>query len=519
MKKIFQHAGRDIPASFVVFLVAVPLCLGIALGSNAPVISGIIAGIVGGIVVGAISGSNLSVAGPAAGLITTVALILDNLKDPVTKQPLFEAFLLAVVLAGIFQIILGLIKAGKVADFVPVSVLKGMLAAIGILLIFKQFPHLVGYDADFEGDESFFQKDNHNTFSEIGLALMNTTPVAIVIGVLGLCLQWFWDSVYFPFKKYKNLMPAPLVVVLLALLLNAIALPMGVGIKEEHMVALPIPDSILQMKALWHFPDVRFLNHPGVWMAAVEIAIIASLESLLSVQAIDKLDPLKRVTPSNRELIAQGFGNSVSGLLGGLPVTSVIVRSSANLNAGAVTKLSTISHGIILLASLLFFPHILNQIPLCALASILIYTGFKLAKPALFKEQWQKGKMVFIPFILTVISILLTDLLLGIAIGLLLGVYFVIRSNYKVAIRSANMDEQFLIKFSSQVTFLNKTLLRQKLAEISNGANVIIDLSPCDFMDNDIHEMLEDYKVKAKINSIKLNFRYLNEKQEKKFNL
>ncbi len=520
MKKIFRHAGKDLPASLVVFLVAVPLCLGVALGSNAPILSGVIAGIVGGMIVGSLSGSQLSVSGPAAGLITTVVVILDNLKDPTTGVPIFEAFTLAVVIAGVIQILLGLLKAGKIADFVPVSVLKGMLAAIGLLLIFKQFPHLVGYDKDFEGDEAFFQKDGHNTFSEIELAFMNITPLAVIIGFVGLAVQWFWDSSLFPAKKYKYIIPAPLIVVLLAVLLDYILDRAGGGIRDEHMVALPLNKGIEDFGSLiLNTPNIQHLKNVEVWKGAIEIAIIASLESLLSVQAIDKLDPLRRNTPVNRELMAQGVGNTVSGMLGGLPITSVIVRSSANLNAGAQSKLSTIMHGAILLLSLLFFPNLLNKIPLCALASILIYTGYKLASPVLFKEQWNKGTTVFLPFLITILSILLTDLLIGIAIGLLVGVFFVIRSNYKVAIRMANEKDQYLIKFSNQVSFLNKALLKSTFDKIPPKSIVSIDLSQCHFIDNDILDMLRDYETKAAHEKIRLDYRYLNDHQKEKMKI
>lgn len=511
MKKFFLHAGNDIPASLVVFLVAVPLCLGVAVGSNAPVLSGLIAGVSGGIVVGFISKSQLSVAGPAAGLITTVAMIIG-------KLPAFEAFLLSVVIAGLIQLAFGILKFGRIADFVPVSVLKGMLSAIGLLLIFKQLPHLVGYDTDFEGDESFFQPDGHNTFSELEYAFQSITPLAVLIGFGGLVIQWFWDSKWFPAKKHKHLFPAPLMVVFIAVVINNLARSAN-AIPDTHMVKLPVMGHISEFGSLITFPDIQYLKLPDVWIGALEIAIVGSLESLLSVQAIDKLDPQRRVTPMNRELTAQGLGNAVSGLLGGLPVTSVIVRSSANLQAGAKSKTSTIMHGVILMISLLFFPQILNTIPLCALASILIYTGFKLAQPAVFREQWNKGKLVFYPFLITIAAILFTDLLKGIAIGLLVGVYFVIRSNYREAIRVANDGHNYLLKFSRQVSFLNKTLLKSKLDIIPHRSSVVVDLSKCHFMDSDIQEMLKDYMTLCKHRQIRLQFKYLNDIQAKRFNL
>lgn len=529
MKNYLKHLGHDGPASIVVFLVAVPLCLGIAVGSGLPPIMGLIGGIIGGLIVGLISNSNLSVSGPAAGLIATVSIITAQISDELLKSgvpapeimnKMLAIFLLIVFIAGIIQVALGLLKAGVVVSFVPVSVLKGMLTAIGILLILKQLPHLVGYDADFEGDQEFFQLDGRNTFSEIEVALMHITPLAAVIGVLGIGIQFFWDSKYFPLKKIKHLIPGPLIVV---------AMGAGVSyyffnvqspwqIKTEHMVTIPVLVNLSKMGEIVRMPDFTAIGKWVVWMGAIQIAIIASIESLLSVEAIDKLDTEKRRTNLNRELIAQGTGNMAAGLMGGLPVTSVIVRSSANVTAGAKTKMSAILHGVILAASVLFFPKILNLIPLSALAAILIYTGFKLAKPSIFSAEFKKGRAVFIPFMVTVIAILLSDLLIGICIGILVGLFFMIKSNFHAALRFAEQDNTYLIRFGNQVTFLNKLLLKTKLDSIAPGSSVLIDVSRSNFIDHDIVEMLSDFTVLAEKTGILLEIKYKNDNQRDTLN-
>lgn len=530
MTKYFNSLKSDLPASLVVFLVAVPLCLGIALGSGVPPISGLIAGLAGGIVVGLISNSHLSVSGPAAGLIATVAVIVLDAKKYFLSHGYAELeassnalglLFLAVVLAGVLQVLLGITKAGKIVNFVPVSVLKGMLTAIGVLLILKQLPHLVGYDADFEGDESFIQPDGHNTFSEIVLALNKVSPVAMLIGAVGLCVQFFWDSKLFPFKKYKYIFPAPLMVVLLGIVLNALVAviyPTEV-IRAEHMVSLPVLKDYAEIGSLIQLPGFSFIGLTILWLAAAKIGVIASIESLLSVEAIDKLDEQKRTTNPNRELIAQGTGNIVSGMLGGIPVTSVIVRSSANANAGAKTKLSTILHGILIAIGLLVFPTLLNLIPLSALAAILIYTGFKLAKPSVFKEQYFHGKAVFIPFLVTIFAILLSDLLIGILIGIVVGVFFIMLTNFKASLRFASNDGLHVIRFGHQVTFMNKIILKEKLDSFVEHDYVVIDLHGSSFIDYDILEMLHDFNIHASAANIRVEYKFKNNRQLKKYKL
>ena len=381
MKKYIKNLQSDLPASLVVFLVALPLCLGIALGSKVPLFSGIIAGVIGGIVVGFLSGSPLSVSGPAAGLTAIVAAAI-------LKLPTFETFLLAVVIAGIIQLVLGFLKAGILGDYVPNSVIKGMLAAIGIILILKQLPHLVGFDKDFLGDETFSQADNENTFSEILNAFGFITPGAALIGFISIAILVLFENKKIKENSILKQIPAPLLVVAIGLIINEVlnANNSSLAIQAEHLVNLPVAKNMSDFIGLFSKPDFSQLNNSTMWTVAITLAIVASLETLLSIEAIDKIDPYKRVTPTNRELKAQGIGNIISGLLGGLPVTSVIVRSSANVNAGAISKKSAIMHGILLFASVLLIPNLLNKIPLSALAAILIFTGYKLTKIPMIKE-------------------------------------------------------------------------------------------------------------------------------------
>ncbi|MBS3914733.1 MAG: SulP family inorganic anion transporter [Bacteroidetes bacterium] len=514
MKKPFSSLRYDLPASIVVFLVAVPLCLGIAVASGVPPVTGLLSGIIGGIIVGAISGSSLSVTGPAAGLISTVALIIADV-------PVFEAFILSVLLAGLIQVVLGTIKAGIIVNFVPVSVLNGMLVAIGLLLILKQFPHLVGYDHDFVGDEALMEADGSNTFKDLKLALAHISPLASIIGLLGLTIQFFWDSKLFPSKKLKLLIPGPLAVVFTGIGINQIMIGMNspLAIQAEHMVNIPVLVGIHELTTIIRFPDFSYIGSSIVWIAAFKIAIIASIESLLSVEASDKLDEKKRITNVNRELIAQGAGNITAGLIGALPVTSVIVRSSANIYAGAKSKLSTILHGTIILLALFLFPRILNLIPLSALAAILIYTGLKLANPKVFSKQWKIGFPVFIPFVVTIVAILLSDLLYGVCIGILVGIYYIIRSNFHQSFRVAVTDNNYLLKFGSQVSFLNKIILKNSLENIPNGARVLVDFSSCNFMDHDIAEMIKDFSVHCRKEQIELEYKFLNDDQKQQLKI
>lgn len=499
MKKYLRHAGADVSASIVVLLVALPLCLGIALGSGAPLFSGIIAGVVGGVVIGALSGSQLSVSGPAAGLTVIVV-------TAITKLQVYEAFLLAVVIAGILQIIFGYLKAGIIGDYVPNSVIKGMLAAIGVILIMKQFPHLVGYDADFEGNESFNQANNENTFTAIANAFNYITPTALIIGAVSIVLLIFWESKLIKSIKPLKALPGPLVVVLVGTIINEyfrVSNPSYV-LESKHLVSLPVAQDAASFLSFFTFPDIGFLKNPDVWISGITIAIVASLETLLGIEACDKMDPLKRVTPTNRELKAQGVGNMVSGLIGGLPLTSVVVRSSANIASGAKSKLSTIFHGAMLLLCVMLIPGLLNKIPLSALAAVLIFTGYKLAKVSLFKEFFRKGLDQFIPFVVTIVAILFTDLLVGIIIGIAVGLFFMIRSNFRSAVVIVNDENNYLMRFRKDVSFLNKPIVKKKLESIPPKAYVLIDTTRADFMDKDVLEEINNFLQHAHMKKIRV---------------
>jgi MFS superfamily sulfate permease-like transporter len=482
----------DLPASVVVFLVALPLCLGVALASGAPLFAGVIAGVVGGLVVGMISGSALSVSGPAAGL-TTIVL------SSITTMGSFEAFLVAVFLAGVIQVALGLVNAGSIGNYFPSSVIKGMLAAIGIILLLKQIPHSVGYDKDFVGDESFLQSDGENTFSELGRALAYFNGGAVVISIVSLFILILWERPFFKTKKIVTLLPAPLLVVATGIILNeffkSVAPALAIGV--EHLVSLPVATDVGSFIRQFTLPDFSSLLTRDCWIIAFTIAVVASLESLLSIDAVDKLDPYKRTTPLNLELKAQGFANMISGLIGGLPITAVIVRSSANIAAGARTKTSAITHGLLLLLTALLIPGLLNKIPLACLAAILLTVGYKLAKPSIFKNMYHKGKDQFIPFVTTVLAILLTDLLIGIFIGMSIGLFFVLKTNFHRALFSVNENGNYLIRLTKDVSFLNKSLLRQTFREIPDGSSVIIDGSRSAFIDQDILETISDFRESA----------------------
>ena len=498
MKKYLNNAGADLSASVVVFLVALPLCLGIALGSGAPLFAGLIAGIVGGIVIGSLSGSQLSVSGPAAGLTAIVVTAIG-------KMPSYEAFLLSVVIAGGIQLIFGFIKAGVFGDYVPSSVIKGMLTAIGIILILKQIPHLVGYDKDFEGDYTFVQTDANNTFSSITSAINRITPLAAIIGVACLIVYIIWDKILYHKGRFFQLIPAPLVVVITGVLMNQF-LQNGASLvlKGEHLVNIPKAANTGEFISFFTLPDFSFISLPIAWTTGLTIAIVASLETLLNIEAADNLDPYHRVTPTNRELKAQGIGNFISGMIGGLPVTSVVVRTSANINSGAKTKMSAIFHGILLLLCVALIPGVLNLIPLSALAAILIYTGYKLAKPSIFVDLYKRGFDQFIPFIATVSVIIFTDLLTGIVIGITIGLFFVIRSNFKSSLMVVHDDNRYLFRFRKDVSFLNKPLLKNKLEKVPADSYVLIDITRADFIDKDVVEVINDFNKHASLKNIRV---------------
>lgn len=505
---LFKHWKRDVPASIVVFLVALPLCLGIALASGAPLISGLISGIVAGIVVGSLSGSHLSVSGPAAGL-TVIVL------NAITTLGTFELFLVATVLAGLIQIAMGTLKAGIVGMYFPSSVIKGMLAAIGLILIMKQIPHLIGVDTDAFGEMDFRQADGSNTFSFLAESLGNFYLGSMVIGLICLALLILWEQPFMKNNKVVKNIPGALVAVAVGLLISfliSMFFP-EYTITPEHLVNLPDLSSMQNPTDVLIFPDWSALLNPQVYVVAVTIAIIASLETLLSIEAVDKLDPEKRKTPQNKELFAQGVGNTIAGLLGGLPMTAVIVRSSTNLSARAKTKASAILHGVLLFLSIAFFAQFLNFIPLAALAAVLIMVGYKLSKPTLYKMQYKLGRQQFVPFITTVVAILFTDLLVGILIGMSVGVYFILRANYKVSHyyhqEETDNDGRMNIKIqlSEHVSFLNKANLLLTLEELPADSDVVIDGSLTKEIDYDVLEVLHGFDSSANGKNINLELK------------
>ncbi|MBM3982613.1 MAG: sulfate transporter [Planctomycetes bacterium] len=481
--------ARDLTAGLVVFLVALPLCLGIALASNAPLFAGLIAGIVGGVLVGLLSGSHTSVSGPAAGLTAVVAA-------QIAKLGSFEAFLLAVTLAGVIQIVLGLARCGFLAAFFPSSVIKGLLAAIGVILILKQIPHVVGHDPDPEGDMAFQQPDQQNTFTELIQTVGDVQLGAAVIGVLSVALLVFWDRSK---RLKKSPVPAPLVIVLLGVALSLLFREFGGVwlIEPSHLVQVPVANSASEFFGLLRSPDFTQWAKPAIYMAALTLAAVASLETLLNLEAVDRLDPRQRTSPPSRELVAQGAGNIVCGLVGGLPVTSVIVRSSVNINAGASTKLSAVFHGLLLLGSVALLAAWLNQIPLSCLAAILLVTGFKLASPKLFWRMWSEGRSQFLPFVTTVLAIVLTDLLVGVLIGLGVSIMFILWSNarrpLRIIVEKHLGGEVVHIELANQVSFLNRVAIANALDAVPAGGHVLIDATGTDYFDPDVLDLIRDF--------------------------
>jgi len=483
-----KNLKRDLPASIVVFLVALPLCLGIALASGAPLFAGILTGVVGGTVVASLSGSQLSVSGPAAGL-TVIVL------GAITELGNYQVFILAVVLAGGMQIIFGLIKAGTVGNYFPSSVIDGMLAAIGLILIMKQLPHALGIDRDFL-DESVFRNDHGGAWAAIGSAFTQFDVAAIIISAVSILVM-----VYCARDKALKNFPAPLIVVVLGVALSLAFNQTSYALKAEQMVKIPVVKGWEGLKAVLLLPDFTAIGNQKVWMVALTIAIVASLETLLSLEAIDKIDPIKRVSPTNRELIAQGIGNITSGMLGGLPMTSVIVRSSANVNSGGRTKMSAIFHGCWLLLALLVIPGLINMIPLACLASILLVTGYKLTRLSLFKQMYLKGWDQFVPFIVTVVAILLTDLLKGVAIGMALSIFYLLRINVRnpffYRIQEEGDKKHLRIRLAEEVSFLNKAAIQVVLNNIPKETNVIIDGNNSRYIDPDVLETIFNFQHHA----------------------
>lgn len=508
--KFFSNFNADFAAGLVVFLVALPLCLGIAMASGAPLFSGIISGVIGGILVGYLSQSHISVSGPAAGL---TAIILTTISD----LGAFDAFLLSVCIAGITQILLGYLKSGSIANYFPNNVIEGMLSGIGIIIILKQIPHAVGYDADYEGDLNFKQPDGATTFSSLFDIFNQLHLGAIIITIASFLVLILWEKSAF-LKKIKAI-PAALIAVIISILINEIFkvyMPELI-IKREHLVSLPTPSTFAEFKNIFITPDFSNITNPKIWMTGLTIAIVASIETLLCIEAADRMDVQKRYTNPNTELKAQGIGNLISGLLGGLPMTSVVVRTSANNNAGAKTKWATIIHGLLLLICAIAIPTILNQIPLATLATILILVGYKLAKPATFMHFWKNGKYQFIPFIATLLGVVFTDLLKGVGIGFAISIFAILRGNLKRAYSFKKEEytdgDIIYIDLAQEVSFLNKAAIKATLFKIPENAKVIIDAKDTEYIAHDILDLINEFKeIRSKDLNIKVKLR--NFKQE-----
>lgn len=507
---MYSNIKYDLKAGLVVFLVALPLCLGIALAQNAPLFSGIIAGVIGGIVVGTLSGSKLSVSGPAAGLTSIILTSVNDLGS-------FQAFLAAVCLAGIFQITLGVLKAGIIGYYFPTAVIKGMLSAIGVILILKQVPHLLGYDADLEGDESFRQIDGENSFSEVSNTLQHFSYGSILIGVASLLLLVLWQSNFIKKSRWLNQIPSALLVVLLGIGMDWYfgANQPSLVVKDEHLVKLPAFNSVSQFFASFTLPDFSAFKNTKLYEVAFIIAVVASLETLLSLEAVDKLDPDNRISPNNRELVAQGIGNFLSGLLGGLPITSVIVRSSVNVNAGARSQFSAIFHGILFLIAIFFIPHLLEMIPLSALAAILIMTGYNLAKPLMFKKIFKQGLDQFLPFLCTFVMMLFSDLLRGVSLGIFVSIIFILRQNYRAPFKKIEevIDGQLhiFVKFSPGITFINKGKFIELFKSIPPHTQVYLDGGRAGFIDKDVLELISTFKEAGKHKNIVVHLEAIEE--------
>lgn len=511
-KGVLNNLKYDIPASLVVFLVAVPLCLGIALASGAPLFSGIIAGMVGGIVVGSLSGSQLGVSGPAAGLTVIVIGAIQDLGS-------FPIFLAAVVVGGVIQLILGFIKAGTISYFFPSSVIKGMLSAIGIIIFLKQIPHAFGYDKDPEGDLEFIQPDGYNTFTEMTHMLDYVSPGAILVSLVSLSILILWERPFMKRIKIFEWIQGPLVAVAAGIVLNLVLSSSETfAIHKDHLVNLPVNEGVMGFLGQFTMPDWSALANPDLYMVGATMAVVASLETLLCVDASDKQDPFKRMTPVNRELKAQGVGNIISGLIGGLPLTQVIVRSSANVQSGGRTKTSAVLHGVLILASAFAIPGLLNLIPLASLASILFVVGYKLAKPAIFKAMWNLGWKQFVPFIVTVLGIVFTDLLVGIGLGLAVGFGVIIYQNLQSPFHfhkdGYTPGSIIRISLSENVTFMNKASIHKTLYQIPDNSEVVIDGTKTVYIDHDVLELLEEFKITAKQRGIKLKFNNLDKTTE-----
>lgn len=499
-----KHFVTDISAGLVVFLIALPLCLGISLASGAPLFSGIIAGIIGGIVVGAASNSSVNVSGPAASVALVIFTAIQTLGS-------FEAVLVSIIIAGVFQIFLGFLKAGTVAYFFPNAMIKGILASIGLVLILKQIPHAFGVDGVFEVMETFKNYDGSNTFTEIAKVFYEISYGATTITLVSLLIMISWDRPVMKQYKFFKYFPSALAAVIAGILLNEffkVYLP-EFALSPSHLVKLPVADSFGDFFSFFQFPDFSVIGNFEIYTIALSIAFIASLESLLSTEAGDKLDPYKRRTSTNRELKAQGFGNIIAGFVGGLPITAVIVRTSANVSSGGRTKTATITHGLIMLVCVAAIPLVLNLIPLAALSAVLFVVGYKLTSVSIYKDIYAQGKKQFLPFIFTILVVMFTDLITGIIAGGVVAVFFVLRDNYKNAYITENRvtekpGKEYVIKLAQETTFLNKADIMLYLDHLPEGSHVVIDGSEAKYIHQDIYEIIDEFKQTAEFKNIKL---------------
>ncbi|MEM8584012.1 MAG: SulP family inorganic anion transporter [Bacteroidota bacterium] len=500
----FSHWQRDLPAAIVVFFVALPLCLGIALASGAPLFSGLIAGIVGGIIVGLLSGSQIGVSGPAAGLAAIVIVAIGDLGG-------FQNFLVAVVIGGLIQIGFGLLKAGVIGYYFPASVIRGMLTGIGIFIMLKQVEFFFGIEKTAEGDWAFMQGDGETIFSHVLGIFDHINYGATLIAFISLAILIIWGSVLSKKGKFFQLVQGPLVAVVVGIIFYRLTKgDATLGITAEHLVKVPVPEDLNSFLGQFSSPNWSAIGDFNVWITGFTIALVASLETLLCVEATDKLDPGKRVTPTNRELLAQGAGNMVSGFIGGLPITQVIVRSSANVQSGGYSKLSAVFHGFLLVGSVLLIPTLLNQIPLSVLAAVLMIVGYKLAKPSTFKAIYKSGWKQFVPFIVTVLGIIFTNLLLGIGLGLAVAIVIILYKSYQnshfLHIKEENNDRHTIrMTLAEEVTFFNKAAILRELDLIEKGTLLELDVRATRYLDYDVIEILEDYSVKAKERGIDIS--------------
>ncbi len=504
---MFKHLKKDLPASIVVFFVALPLCLGIALASGAPLFSGLIAGIVGGIVVGSLSGSSIGVSGPAAGLAAIVLAAITSLG--------YENFLVAVVIGGVIQILFGVLRLGIIGYFFPSSVIKGMLTGIGIIIILKEIPYFFGMDKDPQGDFAFLQVDGKNTITELLNALNalisgNFNVGATLIALISLGILILWSNVLSKKGKFFQLVQGPLVAVVVGVVFYILTKDGSMHLSADHLVAVPVPDGFDSFLSQFSFPNFGVIGKAEIWVTGFTIALVASLETLLCVEATDKLDPHKNVTPTNRELLAQGTGNFISGMIGGLPITQVIVRSSANIQSGGRTKMSAIIHGFFLLTSVIIIPKILNMIPLSVLAAVLFIVGYKLAKPSTFKQMFSLGWKQWLPFIVTILGIVFSDLLKGIGLGLAVGIVIILIKSYQnshfLHKEGEDVDDgKIKMTLAEEVTFFNKGAILKELDKVPSNSFLELDVRKTRYLDNDIIEILEDFALKAKERNIDIN--------------